>query len=237
MQAVTVPGGAGLGADLLANRLTHAGTSVQRKVSPTDDLVVLTLGGPPEVQAAILPDIGAKARLILLGRRADAHPDLAARANAILPEPISGRDLAAALASRVVPADPPVAAQLSPRLLLADDNATNRLLLDRMLRDQSYTIEMAEDGEMAFAAYKRQRPDAVVLDISMPGMDGFDTARAIQTFETARGNAPAPIIALTAHVGDDMAARLVEAGFVAHLTKPLSKPALMAALTSALGGG
>ena len=87
----------------------------------------------------------------------------------------------------------------------------------------------------AVAAYAEARPDAVILDISMPVMDGFDAIAAIAAAEAEAGRAPTPCLALTAHAGDDMAARLREAGFAAHMTKPLRKAVLLEALSAALG--
>jgi CheY-like chemotaxis protein len=68
----------------------------------------------------------------------------------------------------------------------------------------------------------------------MPRVDGFEAARQIRAIEAARGLPPVPLIALTAHVGDDMAQRLEAAGFAAFLTKPLRKDVLLNALQAAL---
>ena len=228
-RAVAIPPGGGPRGDLPVERLRPMGVAVTREVTPAAPLVLLPLSLSLEAQREVLENLGPAARLVALGRRVEALPEVAARADALLAVPVAGADLLAAL---VPPVDAGTAAP--PRLLLADDNATNRLLLDRMLRDLPFVCEIVADGAEAVAAYRRQRPDAVVLDISMPVVDGFDAAAAIAALEAERGGTPAPLVALTAHAGDDMAARLREAGFAAHLTKPLKKEVLLDALAAVL---
>lgn len=232
-ETVAIPAGLGPRGDLAAERLTRAGCHVTRSIVPNAPFVLIPLTQSHEQQQKTLGDIGPGAHLVLLGRREEAHPDLLSRAAHVLPVPVSGFDLAAALQP---PADAPrvLGPATKPRLLVADDNATNRLLLDRMLRDQPFEITLVVDGGEAVAAYDADPPDAVVLDISMPRVDGFEAARQIRAIEAARGLPPVPLIALTAHVGDDMAQRLEAAGFAAFLTKPMRKDVLLNALQAAL---
>ena len=225
---VAVPNGSGPRGDLLAESLAAAGVTVARTVGPEATVVIVPLSLPPEAQAALLARIGPGAHVVLLGRREEAAPDLAARATAVLPSPAAGRDLAAALR-------PPVAAKAPvPRLLVADDNATNRMLLDRMLRDEAFDVTLVADGAEATAAFAEAPHDAVILDISMPQVDGFEAAARIRGIEGERGLVPVPLLALTAHAGEDMAHRLEDAGFAACLTKPLRKELLLAELAKAL---
>lgn len=217
---------AGPSGDLIAARLGQAGCLVLRDSPEADTPILLPLALSHEDQRAALSQAADGTQVVLLGRREEADPAVADRADAVLPRLVTGAALAAAFA--ISPTTRP------PRLLLADDNATNRLLLDRMLRDQPYKLDLVADGVQAVDAYARDRPDAVILDISMPGLDGFGAAAAIQTLEAERGGTPSPLLALTAHVGDDMAERLEAAGFMAYLTKPLKKNLLLEALTTAL---
>ncbi len=225
-RAVAVPPGGGLRSDLVAERLRRLGLVPDCDITPDTALVLLPLSVPADVQIDLLARIGPATRLVVLGRKAEAAPGVAARADAVLAVPVAGACLLAALTGD---ADAGTA-----RILLADDNATNRLLLDRMLADRPFDCEMVCDGAQAVEAYRRQRPDAVVLDISMPLVDGFGAAAAIRAMEAERGGTPAPLIALTANVGGDMAERLRTAGFAAHLTKPVKRDVLLGALASAL---
>lgn len=232
---VAIPSGGGSCADLAADRLARLGVRVARRVTPGDPVVLLPLSLSAGAQAATLAALGPMARFVALGRREAAVEGVFERADAILAVPVAGADLLAALTGGVGPgAAAPGPASGSPRILLADDNATNRLLLDRMLCGQGMRIQIVPDGAQAVEAYATCRPDVVVLDISMPGMDGFDTAAAIRDLEFARGGDPAPLLGLTAHSGEDMSARLREAGFEAHLTKPVRKDDLLAALATAI---
>ena len=235
---VTVAGPGTTRGDLVTERLRLAGCTVTRTADAQSSVVVVPLSLPHGEQRAILDAVSPTSRLVLLGRHEEALPDLEARAAATLTVPVVGRLL---IGSIVAPAFGPslpeeIIAEASdlPRVLLADDNATNRLLLDRMLRDAPYDVEIVADGRLAVQAYERTRPDAVVLDISMPNMDGFDAAQTMHAIERSGGGRVAPLLALTAHVGDDMAAQLRDAGFKAHLTKPLKKDVLLNALETAL---
>ena len=121
------------------------------------------------------------------------------------------------------------------RLLVAEDNAVNRQVIGAMLTGLGEVV-FAEDGAAAVEAYRAGGPggfDAVFMDISMPGMDGYDATRAIRAHEAAAGWPRAYMAALTAHGGEDAAARSLAAGLDAHLTKPVRRPALAAALEEA----
>ncbi len=231
---LTIPTGSGPRGELVADRLAEAGCRVRREVTSDASIVLIPLTLSPEEQGAQLAAIGPEALVVLLGRTAEAIPDLVARAGAILPMPVPGRDLAAALNG--APPTPTAPGPSHPRLLVADDNATNRLLLERMLRDEPFQVRVVCDGAEAVEAFAADPPDALILDISMPRVDGFEAARQIRAVEAERGLDPVPCLALTAHTGNDMAARLEAAGFAAFLTKPLRKEALLAALASALAG-
>ena len=234
---VAVPAGSGLVGDVIAGLLSPLGVGVARTVTARERLVLLPLGLDAAMQEALLGALAPEARLVALGDRGDAAPAAIARADAIVAMPATRAALVAAMTPAPAGAIPkPAPAPDLPRILVADDNATNRLLLDRMLRDAPFEIAIVPDGADAVEAYRTRRPDAVVLDISMPGMDGFDAAAAIRAIEAERGGAPAPLLALTAHHGEEMAERLRDAGFRAHLTKPVRKEALLAALDAALSG-
>ncbi|WP_139176572.1 response regulator [Jannaschia faecimaris] len=200
-------------------------------MTPDSPIILIPLTLSPEDQVPLLSRIGPAAHVVLLGRREQANPDLRARAAVILPVSVAGVDLVTALQLKEPAA---IALTSIPRLLVADDNATNRLLLGRMLRDQPYQVTLVSDGAEAVAAFADHPHDAVILDISMPYVDGFEAARQIRGIEAEQGLTRAPKLALTAHVGEDMASRLEAAGFAAVLTKPLRMEVLTQALTKAL---
>ncbi|WP_299816677.1 response regulator [uncultured Jannaschia sp.] len=217
--AVAIPDG--VSGDVLAARLDACGATVTRRVTPASERVILLLDPDGDRQRAALAALAPGARLVVTGRRADALPETLSRADILLPAPVRGAELIAALAWNRTDAVPPPAL----RILVVDDNATNRLIADRMLAGEGYAVELASGGIEALAAFEARTPDAVILDISMPDMDGFEVAVAMR-----RSSASVPIVALTAHVGAEIAERLARAGFDAYLTKPLRKAELLAEL-------
>lgn len=103
------------------------------------------------------------------------------------------------------------------RILLADDGATDRLILETLLRRLGHEVLIAGNGEEAVSAFVREQPDLVLLDVMMPVMDGIAAARRIREL---MGNDLVPIIFLTAlHEARDLAACL-EAGGDDFLSKP-----------------
>jgi signal transduction histidine kinase/DNA-binding NarL/FixJ family response regulator len=140
-------------------------------------------------------------------------------------------DKAAAASAAVAGATAASEALLSGlRILMADDTEDNRFLLLSYLRDAPFQVDIAENGQIAVERFRSSRYDVVLMDIEMPVMDGYAATRAIRAFERESGSRPIPIIALTAHAFSEMAAKSLEAGFSAHLTKPIRKVTLLEAL-------
>ena len=127
------------------------------------------------------------------------------------------------------PAEPAMAAPYrGQRILVAEDNKTNSLIVKRMLESEFLTLEFAENGARAVALYQQQPPDLVLMDMSMPVMDGLEATREIRRLEAEQGLARCPVIALTANAfGEDRDACLA-AGFDDFLTKPVTRAALTA---------
>lgn len=111
------------------------------------------------------------------------------------------------------------------RVLAADDNRTNRLVLEKMLKGLDIELQFATDGNEAVAGYQAFAPDLIFMDISMPHKDGKEATRDIRAMETG---APIPICAVTAHAMEGDADPLREAGLDHYLTKPVRKKALYA---------
>jgi CheY-like chemotaxis protein/HPt (histidine-containing phosphotransfer) domain-containing protein len=136
-------------------------------------------------------------------------------------------------------APPPPARSLPPRLrlLFADDAELNRLVLREFLANTGAIIDEAADGAEALAKVEANRYDLAVLDLRMPGMDGFQAARAIRERERRLGLDPVPLVALTAGAAPADRKLAEEAGFTAFLAKPIDRPALIAALADLLPAG
>ncbi len=134
----------------------------------------------------------------------------------------------------VAMADPPALPDLPPLdVLVVEDNPTNRIVACKMLEKLGHRASEARDGQDGVAAARAGRFDAILMDISMPGMDGVVAAQEIQTSGLAE--AGTPIIATTAHAMPDDIARFRAAGMENVLIKPLSLASLQGALAQATG--
>jgi two-component system cell cycle response regulator DivK len=106
-----------------------------------------------------------------------------------------------------------------PRILLVEDNEMNRDMLSRRLERKNFQIDIAVDGQAGVNMAKSHTPDLILMDLSLPVMDGWE---AIRTLKADPETAGIPIIALTAHAmaGDEAKAR--EAGCDDYDTKPVN---------------
>jgi signal transduction histidine kinase/CheY-like chemotaxis protein len=158
----------------------------------------------------------------------------------VLTKPARAEVLERAIAEALGPGVPAAPAQAAPRpdrsrfqgrrLLLAEDNDVNRMVVIGMLAPLGLAIEEACDGLAAVEAYRASPPDAVLMDLSMPTMNGIEATRAIRAFEAAQGLPRRPVIALTANVMQEDRARCLAAGMTSFLGKPVKKADLIAAL-------
>lgn len=116
-------------------------------------------------------------------------------------------------------------------ILLIEDNEMSRDMLSRRLERRGYTLITAADGEEGIHLAREQQPDLVLMDLSLPVLDGWDAARRMKSDETTKR---IPIIALTAHAmaGDDARAR--EVGCDDFDTKPVDLPRLLAKIKAVL---
>lgn len=111
------------------------------------------------------------------------------------------------------------------RILLVEDNEMNRDVLSRLLQRRGYAVLFAEDGETAVSLAKAERPDLILMDISLPQMDGY---QATQALRLEPGFEALPIIALTAHAMTSDRDRALKAGCTDFETKPVEFPRLLA---------
>jgi CheY-like chemotaxis protein len=105
------------------------------------------------------------------------------------------------------------------RILLAEDNEVNRLLALHMLKREGHTVVIANDGQEAVDAVRRERFDLVLMDLQMPVMGGFDATRRIRESETAPTHLP--IIAMTAHALKGDREACLDAGMDDYIAKPI----------------
>jgi CheY-like chemotaxis protein len=120
------------------------------------------------------------------------------------------------------------------RLLVVDDEADARLLLETALTDLGAEVQIASSAAEALAAMERDTPDVVVSDIGMPGEDGYTLIRRIRARPSTRGGA-VPAVALTAYASDRDRASAIAAGYQAHMPKPVDT-AELAVVVARLGG-
>jgi two-component system sensor histidine kinase RpfC len=105
------------------------------------------------------------------------------------------------------------------RVLVADDNPTNREVIGKILERGGHSVVLANDGEQALDALERERPDIVLLDRNMPVLGGMETLQAIRLI--TRGRERLPVLMLSADVTPEVKREALEAGFDAFLPKPI----------------
>ncbi len=116
------------------------------------------------------------------------------------------------------------------RVLVADDSADNRILIEAFLKKVGWHLDQAENGEEAVGKFIAGRYDVVLMDIQMPVMDGYTAVRRIREWERTQGAPHTPIIALTASVLDEAVSKSLAAGCDTHVSKPFRRPALLATI-------
>ena len=116
------------------------------------------------------------------------------------------------------PAVPPPAAASPATVLIVDDLPANRKLLDAMLRRENYLTVHAANGEEALAAIAQHAPDLILLDIKMPGIDGYQVARSLKGDPDTSN---IPIIMVTVLVDRDARMAALKAGVEEMMTQPI----------------
>jgi two-component system cell cycle response regulator DivK len=109
-----------------------------------------------------------------------------------------------------------------PRILLVEDNEISREILSRLLRKAGYQVEHAGDGGQALQIAAQMRPDLILMDMTLPVLDGWEATRELRS----RGET-IPVIAITAHTLDADRERALAAGCDDYEPKPVELPRLL----------
>jgi CheY-like chemotaxis protein len=110
------------------------------------------------------------------------------------------------------------------KILLVEDNEMNRDMLSRRLIRKGFEVVMAIDGEQAVALAQSELPDLILMDMSLPVIDGWEATRRVKTADTT---SDIPIIALTAHAMSGDREKALNAGCDDYDTKPIEMPRLL----------
>ena len=104
------------------------------------------------------------------------------------------------------------------KILIIEDTENNRVLLTRRLKPRGHEIVTAENAESGLAMVAAERPDLILMDVGLPGMDGWSATRQLKSDPL---NRQIPVIALTAHAMDGDRQKAIEAGCDDYETKPI----------------
>ena len=116
-----------------------------------------------------------------------------------------------------------------PRILIVDDNEDNRDVLARRLQRRGFECTMASGGKQGVEQALTDQPDVILMDMNMPGLDGWEATRQIRLQKIV-----VPIIALTAHAMAGDRERAIEAGCSDYQTKPVELDSLLITIESLL---
>lgn len=121
-----------------------------------------------------------------------------------------------------------------PRILIAEDFEENRIALSLILRHAGYDVVEAEDGRQAVESVRREKPDLVLMDVTLPVLDGLQATREIRNDEEF---ARLPIIIISAHDSEEIRRQAAEAGGTAYISKPVEIEELKKLIEDCLNAG
>ncbi len=220
----------------MARYLARAGYGLAKE----GDAPVLVVG-----DASALRDLGADAPRVCLAAYGDSAPhelQRAGLAQAVLVQPFRRRDLELLLRQlqageslrdpevETVSTSQTLPAFVGARVLVADDSAVNREVAQEALSRLGAEVRCVNDGREAVEAVRAEAFDLVLMDGSMPELDGYDATRQIRAHEAQASGPRTPVVALTAHVVGSAADAWRDAGMDAVLHKPFTLASLAAML-------
>ena len=118
-----------------------------------------------------------------------------------------------------------------PRILLVEDNEMNRDMLSRRLIRNGFDVLMAVNGQQGVDMTRSEQPDLVLMDMSLPVMDGWEATRTLNADDSTKA---IPVIALTAHAMESDRAQAMQAGCDDFDTKPIELPRLLGKINALL---
>jgi CheY-like chemotaxis protein len=121
-----------------------------------------------------------------------------------------------------------------PKILYVEDNEDNVYMLKRRLERAGFEVIVAADGEQGLAVARDQRPDLILMDLSLPVLDGWQATRRLKDSEETR---TIPVIALSAHAMPGDREKALEAGCDEYDAKPVKLPGLLAKIRALLPEG
>jgi len=121
-----------------------------------------------------------------------------------------------------------------PKILLVEDNEMNRDMLSRRLERRGFQVVIAVDGQQGVDLARSETPDLILMDMSLPVLDGWEATRQLKGAAETRA---IPIIALTAHAMAGDREKALEAGCNDYDTKPIELPRLLGKIDGLLGHG
>ena len=120
------------------------------------------------------------------------------------------------------------------KILYVEDNEDNVYMLKRRLERSGFEVVVAPDGERGLASALDERPDLILMDLSLPVLDGWEATRRLKAAEETRS---IPVIALSAHAMPGDREKALEAGCDEYDAKPVKLPSLLAKIRALLPGG
>ena len=130
--------------------------------------------------------------------------------------------------------DEQTSAEQKKQILVVDDSEDIRVLLEQLLEKAGYRVVLAEDGQTSLTQAKLHHPDLILMDLSLPDIDGWEAVghlRKMREFRTT------PIIAVTAHVSPFDEQRAIAVGCTAHIGKPFNNRVLLQSIADLLKDG
>lgn len=121
-----------------------------------------------------------------------------------------------------------------PKLLLVEDNEMNRDMLSRRLQRRGFEVVIAMDGAQGVAMAASEKPDLILMDMSLPVLDGWEATRRIKADDSTKH---IPVIAITSHAMADDRRRALDAGCNDYDTKPIELDRLLTKIEALLPGG
>ncbi|MFN2601908.1 MAG: response regulator [Gemmatimonadaceae bacterium] len=119
-----------------------------------------------------------------------------------------------------------------PKILLVEDNEMNRDMLSRRLQRRGYEVIIAVDGQQGVAIAQSESPDLILMDMSLPLIDGWEATRTLKGAMETKG---IPVIALTAHAMSTDRDKAIESGCDDYDTKPIELPRLLGKIEALIG--